>query len=70
MRHNLAFYETINLTHGIKCANLCRDNHPVDVSLGFGLAKRWSKRWYNYASLGYTLYESREVLEPATSVTG
>ncbi|MGD9106020.1 MAG: DUF3187 family protein [Desulfobacterales bacterium] len=54
--------------YGLKCADLCRDNHPVDVGLGFGLAKRWSKRWYTYASLGYTLYESRDVLEPAPGV--
>jgi hypothetical protein len=54
--------------YGLRCADLCRDTHPVDVGLGFGLAKRWSKRWYTYASLGYTLYESRDVLEPATGV--
>jgi hypothetical protein len=55
--------------YGLSCADLCRDTHPVDVGLGLGLAKRWSKRWYTYASLGYTLYESRDVLQPAPGVT-
>jgi len=51
--------------YGLSCADLCDEDHPVDVGLGFGLAKRWSERWYTYASLGYTWYESRDVLETA-----
>ena len=54
--------------YGLSCSDLCRDNHPVDAGFGLGLAKRWSKKWYTYASLGYTLYESRDVLEPAPGV--
>jgi hypothetical protein len=80
----MVFLMNYTLTHGTKiwpaanvfgavryalsCAELCRDNHPVDAGFGLGLAKRWTERWYTYASLGYTLYESREVLEPAPGV--
>ena len=55
--------------YGLTCADLCKDNHPVDVGLGLGLAKRWSEKWYTYASLGYTHYESRDPREPAPGVT-
>jgi hypothetical protein len=55
--------------YALSCADLCRDNHPVDAGFGLGLAKRWSKRWYTYASLGYTHYESRDPREPAPGVT-
>jgi len=55
--------------YGLNCADLCRDNHPVDAGFGLGLAKRWSKKWYTYVSLGYTLYESRDPREPAPGVT-
>jgi hypothetical protein len=55
--------------YGLSCADLCRDDHPVDAGFGVGLAKRWSKKWYTYASLGYTHYESRDPCEPAPGVT-
>ena len=55
--------------YGLKCANLCTNHHPVDAGFGIGLAKRWSKKWYTYAALGYTLYESRDTREPALGVT-
>jgi hypothetical protein len=80
----LVFLMNYTLTHGTKlcpsvnvfsavryaldCSDLCDEDHPVDVGLGFGLAKRWSEKWYTYASLGYTWYESRDVLEPAPGV--
>jgi hypothetical protein len=54
--------------YGLTCADICADNHPVDFGLGTGLAKRWSKNWYSYAALGYTLYESRKTHAPALGV--
>ncbi len=83
--NSIAVLMNYNLTHGtkiwpsanvfggvryaLKCADLCTNNHPVDAGFGLGLAKRWSKKWYTYAALGYTLYESRETREPAPGVT-
>jgi hypothetical protein len=54
--------------YALTCADICADNHPVDFGLGTGLAKRWSKHWYSYAALGYTLYESRKSRAPAPGV--
>ena len=83
--NSIAVLMNYNLTHGtkiwpsanvfggvryaLKCADLCTNNHPVDAGFGLSLAKRWSKKWYTYAALGYTLYESRETREPAPGVT-
>ena len=36
-------------------------NHQVDCGFGLGFAKRWSKRWYTYAALGYTIFDDYEV---------
>jgi hypothetical protein len=36
-------------------------NHQVDCGFGLGFAKRWSKRWYTYAAVGYTLFDDYEV---------
>ena len=55
--------------YGLQCADLCTNNHPVDAGFGLGLAKRWSKKWYTYAALGYTLYESRDTRELSPGVT-
>lgn len=36
-------------------------NHQVDCGFGLGFAKRWSKRWYTYAAVGYTFFDDYEV---------
>jgi len=36
-------------------------NHQVDCGFGLGFAKRWSKRWYTYAAVGYTIFDDYEV---------
>ncbi len=72
LTHGTKIWPSVNVfgavRYAIDCSDLCDEDHPVDVGLGFGLAKRWSERWYTYASLGYTWYESRDVLEPAPGV--
>ena len=72
LTHGTKIWPSVNVYNAVRyalnCADLCDEDHPVDVGLGFGLAKRWSERWYTYASLGYTWYESRDVLEPAPGV--
>ena len=73
LTHGTKIWPSVNVysavRYALECPDLCDEDHPVDVGLGFGLAKRWSEKWYTYASLGYTWYESRDVLETAPGLS-
>ena len=46
--------------YGLDCPDICETDNPLDFGIGLGFAKRWSKRWHSYLSIGYTFYELRK----------
>lgn len=64
LTHGTKIWPSVNMfgviRYGLTCPKICLNDHPLDFGFGFGFAKRWSKRWLTYVSLGYTMYESRE----------
>ena len=72
LTHGTNIWPSVNVfgivRYGLTCADICTDNHPMDLGFGTGLAKRWSKKWYTYTVLGYTLFGSREPRTPAPGV--
>jgi len=63
--HGTTIWPALNIyglvRYATKSAEIFNKDNPVDYGFGLGLSKRWWKRWYTYAALGYTLFDDYDI---------
>lgn len=70
--HGTRTWPSVNVygvaSYAVNSAEVFKDDNQVDFGFGLGFAKRWSKRWYTYAAVGFSIFDDREVRERAANV--
>jgi hypothetical protein len=70
--HGTQIWPSVNVygvaSYALNSAEVFKEDHQVDYGFGLGFAKQWSKRWYTYAAVGFSIFDDREMRELAANV--
>jgi hypothetical protein len=70
--HGTQTWPSVNVygvaSYALESAEVFKDDHQVDFGFGLGLAKRWSKKWYTYGAVGFSIFDDRELHEQVANV--
>jgi len=56
------------VSYSLDAADLFKDDNQADFGFGMGSAKQWSKRWYTYVAVGFSIFDDWQMRDSNASV--